>query len=380
MNQTFTSHFLFLAALAAFAGLGCLPAADEVEVRIQTDGSTPPVPALFECATSLRGKVYSQVASQNCLNRLLATGYFEEGRLGTEHNHGKIVFVFHLKSPRLVVSNLDLQFNDVDRSNLEVSLDNTPGVLRQGEAYSQEAELATSRQISKFFFLLGRRVGVHSKTELDFKTKTAIVRYWVVEGPPGPGPGDLESYSFDQDCKEFVAVVDFRRSDDRVPLSLVQRLMKTHFGSCYDEASVRADAEALRNTGLFGNVAFLVEGTSERRNLILDIGGKPLNVFSVSVRCYGEPESKCQSITEELPLKTGMAYSRSADWLARDQIQKLLRKPHENLWVFEDINPEGNWALTIKYGAIFERAELSINGKLVPDYEPVLLSRVINSQ
>lgn len=377
MNLRITFCFLFFATLAHLPGSH---AADGIDTRIEIAGSVPPVVSLFDCVSSLRGKSYSQVASQDCLNRLLATGYFDEGRFGTERNHDRVVLVFHLKSPPLALTKLDLQFNDPDKSNLEVSLDSTSGVLRKGEAYTQDAELATSRQISKFFFLKGRRIGVHSRVNLDFRTKTATVSYWVVEGPMGPGPGDVEPYSLDQDCEEFVAVVDFQHSDDRVPLSLVQRLMKTHFGSCFDQASVQADAEALRDKGLFGNVEFLVEGRRGQRNLVLTISGKPLNVRSISVKCYGEPESYCQSIIEDLPLKRGAIYSRSADWLTRDQIQKTLKKPHENLWVFEDINPEGDSALAIGYGVIFERTELSINGKPVPDYDGVLISSVINSR
>lgn len=377
MNRRTISCFLFLAALAQFP---VLSAANGVDIRIEIAGSTPPVVSLFDCATSLRGKSYSHAASQNCLNHLLATGYFEEGHFDTERNHDKAVIVFHMKSPALVVSKLGLQFSDPDKSNLETSLDNATDVLRQGATYTQDGELATSRQISKFFFLQGRRIGVHSQINLDFRTRTATVSYWVVEGPPGPGAGDVTPYSFDQDCKEFVAVVDFQRSDDQVPLGLVQRLMKTHFGSCYDQASVQADAEALRSTGLFGNVEFLVEGTRERRKLILGISGKPLHVRSISVKCYGEPESYCQSIFAELPLKPGAIYSRSADWLARDQLQKALKKPGENLWVFEDINPDGDSALDVAYGVIFERAELSINGKLVPDYDGAPISRAINSR
>jgi outer membrane protein assembly factor BamA len=354
-------------------------AQSSVHVRIETSGSTPPLGSLFDCATSLKAKPYSPVTARGCLNHLLATGYFERGQFRTEKIQDEVTLIFDLKSPGLIVSTFSLELSDPDKSNLEVSLDNTPGVLSQGKVYSQEAELTTARQITKFFFQQGRRVGLHSKISLDFTTRTATVNYSIVEGPPGPGPGDLEAYSFDKECKEMVAVVDFRGSDDYVPLILVQRLMKTHFGSCYDEASVQADAENLRKTALFAEVNFSLEGEQDRRTLSVAISGKPLKVRSVSVRCYGPPARDCQAIAGQLPLTTGAVYSRSNDWLARKQVEKLLSRPHQNQWVFEDLTAQDNSGIAIVYGVILERTELSINGKNIPNYDGTDISSVINS-
>jgi outer membrane protein assembly factor BamA len=350
-----------------------------VEVRIESSGSTPPIGSIFDCATSLRGNPFSKVATQNCLNQLLKTGYFEEGSFRVERSDAKFLVVFHLKSPLLTVSQLSLEFTDPDKSNLEVSLDNNPDVLRSGRIYTQESELATSMHIHEFFFLQGRRIGLRSQTKLNFETKVATLTYSAVEAPPGPGPGDVEPYSIEKDCKELIAVVDFQNVDDYVPLSLAQRLMKIHFGACYDPTSIQEDAETLRNTRLFQNVELSTKGTGNRRTLVAAISGKPLPVRSLSVKCYGEQESYCQSIARELPLKPGSIYSRSADWRAKRQIEDTLKKPQRNLWVFEDISSDGNSGLTIVYGAIFERAELFVNGKDVPSYDGPPISRLFDS-
>jgi hypothetical protein len=347
---------------------GTSPRAENgVEVRIETSGSTPPIGSIFRCATSLRGRQYSRSATQDCLAQLLETGYFDEGNFRIDRSQAKPLVVFRLKSPVLKVTKLALEFTDPDKSGIEVSLDNNPDTLRPGGVYTRDSELATSRQIHEFFFLQGRRVGLHSQTRLDFKTKVATLTYSVAEAPPGPGPGDVEPYSIDRDCKEVVAVVDFQKIDDYVPLSLVQRLMRIHFGSCYDALSVRADVQTLRNTGLFQDVEFLTRGTIDRRTLVASITGKPLSIRSLSVKCYGERESYCQSISSELPLRPGTIYSRSADWRTKRYIEETLKKSKRNLWVFEDITSEKDSGLAILYGAVFEQAELFINGKEMPD-------------
>src|SRR5437762_2018352 len=119
------------------------PGQGDVDAKVETSGSTPPIVSLFNCPLSLRGKPYSATAAQDCLNELLATGYFEMGHFRTEKNLNSVTLIFELKSPLLTVSHLNLELGARDKSNLEVTLDNTPGALREGAAYTQEAELET---------------------------------------------------------------------------------------------------------------------------------------------------------------------------------------------------------------------------------------------
>jgi hypothetical protein len=77
--------------------------------------------------------------------------------------------------------------------------------------------------------------------------------------------------------------------------------------------------------------------------------------------------NECQSIAARLPLTAGAVYTRNADSLAKKQVEKLSRRPRQNVWIFEDVTPQKNLGLAIAYGVIYERTELSINGRIVFD-------------
>jgi hypothetical protein len=355
-----------------------LLAQDRLQVLVYTSGSAPPIE--HECVTSLRERSYSPVASQECLDQILATGYFDRGQFRTEHGDGnQMTLIFQLGAPQLTVSQLQLDFFDADSSALQALLEKTPGVLRQGEVYTREAELTTLNRIKNYFFLHRRRVGINSRLALNFTKGNATLTYSAIEGPPGPGAGDVEPYMVDPDCKQYVAVLDFRQSDDYVPNVLVERLMKTHFGSCFDDVRLQSDREILKKTGLFSQVDFSVGGTYDRRQVSVAIQGKPIKVENVSVKCYSQSPTDCQSVASRLELKAGDVYSRSADSLTKIQVEKILQKPHQNLWVFEDMKVLENSTLELSYGVILEREELSINGKPIVDYDGTSAHNVFRS-
>jgi hypothetical protein len=229
-----------------------------------------------------------------------------------------------------------------------------PDVFRQGGEYTQKAEAATLAEISEHFIRQGRRIGINSRIDLDFKRRQVRAAYSIVEGPAGPGPGDVKSFTVDSTCLRRIAVLDYRDADDYVPMRLVYRLVRTQPGSCLETSDLPGDIEHLRSTGLFSDVSFDISDSSERPQVSISIKGRPLRISSLSVKCYGQTHVDCSSISNALGLRVGDTYFRSKDRSAKKRIRQLLKTKHSELWIFEDLKPSDK-GLDVSYGVILYR-------------------------
>src|SRR5207302_9797355 len=73
---------------------------------VETDGSVPPVSLWFRCIREF--KSYDKAEAQKCLNTILSHREILEGRFELHHYKESEVLTFHLKSPSLIVTDVDL--------------------------------------------------------------------------------------------------------------------------------------------------------------------------------------------------------------------------------------------------------------------------------
>ncbi|MFZ0334753.1 MAG: hypothetical protein WBD21_08160 [Candidatus Acidiferrales bacterium] len=333
--------------------------------QIKVQGSEPPNISNWNgCVKSLGGKIYNESTAKECLDSILATGYFAGGRIETEsYKKGRVRVVFRLDAPSLVLSELKINLPNEEKQRLVRWLSQDKATLGPGDIYTRDGEVATWFGIDNYYRSLGRHAGISETLHLNYRDKTADLSYEILEGPSMAKEGIVPPYG--APCKEYVTV-NLTGVDDYVPIALIDSLTETRAFSCFDPESVQHDQNALASSGMFKKVQYSVMAPALDREVLLIASGKPLTVKEVSIQRYGEAMGTPLPSPDKLRVRVGSVYSRSDAWADTNYLKQIFAKRGETVNVFEDEEALPRDTLKVKYYVLrYESAQLFVDGKKI---------------
>jgi hypothetical protein len=353
-----------------------LPAQSRREITLYYDerGSVPPVPQWFSCVWALDGKPYDGVKSQGCLDSILAHPEFESGKLSLKHYKKADVLTFHLRSPSLIVSGVDLGISAREIAQVQEFLAINGNALRQGETYEHVREAMTRMVLDLHLRSQGRQAGISRTVHLDYAKKTAQVAFRIWEGPQGIAQPLVPPYA--EQCKILNGFFNWTDADDLSPVSFVEREMRTKWCGCFSEADVQNDLAALKEMKFLKEANISVEGSGNVRSVSVHLRGQAIPIADVRVRGYGLLEGLKESEIPPLTIHTGDSYSNSAIRNLERILEKSFAKDGRQVQVFSDVQVSAKGEASLNFGVLaYPDDFVYVNGSPFDstDHEPVTL-------
>lgn len=336
---------LFLCALPT-----CCLSQSESGLRTSTEdrGSVPPVNPWLTCISELEHKRYDKTKAQQCLDSILSHPGFEKGTFALSKDHG--LLTFSLKSPTLVVTDLDLdvrpeelaRFHELFSANEAVN----GNALHVGEPYTRRRESQVWFGMDLFLRSEGRRAGVSRTLQLNYSKKTAQVAYRVWDAPSRePEPLDPP---FGTPCTVLNANFNcFDVGKDLTPVQYILQQMKTKWLGCFSENDVRDNEELLKKMPFLKESKISVSGSGGSRNICLHFRSNPIPIAKVTVHGYGLLVGLSDVDIPSLAIRAGDTYSSSRTNQQAESLKHAFEKPDQQLKVFVDvgITPKGEATL-----------------------------------
>src|ERR1700685_2803915 len=261
-----------LAALLLVATMQAKPQAEESFAHVDAQGSSPPLPKLSSCARELTCKAYAAANAKSCLDSMLASGYFQNGRIETASGSAKITVRFILTSPSLVLKDLDFDVEGSPKEQMLAWIRNTGDILSAGDVYRENRDVKTREVLGFYFRDIGKSVGITRVANLDYHAGTAGLTYHITVGPDIIPIRALPPY--EEECQQPVATFNLSDVDDYVPINLVEKMTKTHGFDCFSATKIADDGRALQDSKLFNTARYDVQGDPDNRQVYLHIQGK----------------------------------------------------------------------------------------------------------
>lgn len=330
-------HGVFLTALLLAVFPRCVSAQSTRELHswLEQRGSVPPVPQWFSCFRELKDKPYDKVKSRECLDSILSHREIEKGKIVFKRRKNADSMTFHLESPSLIVSDVDLGVSARELAQVHELLAINGNALNPGEVYDSYREGSSWLILDLLFRTQGRRAAVSRTVHLDYNKKTAEVAFKIWDGPLGNPLPLVPPYV--EPCKITNGYFSWTDADDLSPVDFVERQMKTKWCGCYSEADVRDDLAALKGMKFLKEVNISVDGSGDTRGIDMHLRGNPIPVAEIEVRGYGLLEGMAESDTPPLTIHAGDAYSRSATRNLQKLLEKSFAKRGRQVKVFADV-------------------------------------------
>lgn len=257
-------------------------------------------------------KHYDPQEGEKCLKDILSHEHFKSGRIKVSSTrYGGPLVTIVLESPSLKLTHIDYGIRKELKSEFQDYLASTNFIPRIGDVYDIRSELSTNVHIENFFAAKGFKVAVSKGVDLDYESGTASITYRVWEGPEGasvplPHPTD---------CDVAIGSISLLDVDDFTPEDVIWESTRSQLFSCYSERAIQQDEDNLKNTKIFTDVHYSVDGTGDRRSVSLHAHAKPLVVSSVSIDGFGliptlELEKQFGK-PPDLPVQQNRIYSQS---------------------------------------------------------------------
>jgi hypothetical protein len=333
------------------------------EVRLRVEGDTPPDPGLYDCAYELEGEPHDEVRARNCLQKLLASGYFAGGELLTSRKDKRLEITYVMKALPLIVT--DLAFDQAPGS-VEAWLTAKQGILKRGEAYDFFRNLETKRLIEDFFEAQGRTVIVSSIVTLDYAGASAGVRYRMVEGPKKRRTLPHPYSRYEPECELVLRDIDFSAVDRTVPLNALEsRFLRTQPLSCFLPRLIDDEVDYYRKTGLFDEADYSVHRIESRVvSVSLRAKSQAFRVRAVTVEIHG-PAPK-PGLTKDVLFKAGEVYDRFDSERARLALVRDLSNSRLKVDVYEEVRPSEQGTVEVVFHILAGPPdETYINGRQV---------------
>jgi hypothetical protein len=326
-------------------------------------GSPPPIP-IYECVNRLENRPYVPGEAQACLNEILSTGYFEDGKIRVvRRGDNTVSLIFALRAPVTIVKRLDFQAN-VLLEKIRQWLRMNPNNLHEGMSFELDADWSTRSGIERYFQSLGRAVGVTAVVRLDYREKAADVLYRITEGPPIPAGPILPPYG--GLCDDLVWNQDWSQLDQNVPIPLVEKLAQLQALACFSKEALEADQKRLEDSGLFDDVKLTFSGPPQGRKVSLDLKVRRVPISSVNVRFYGLLGQEAAQERQDLPLKPGEVYLRPKAEETIKQLTESYAGSRRTVKVFEDEEVTPNKELRVYFHILaYEEDEAYVNSQRV---------------
>jgi hypothetical protein len=337
--------------------------AGDVIVDRQVTGSAPPVPEIYSCLKEIEDSPYNEVSAHKCLQDILASGYFNEGRIEVDSMEGRKLVRFILEAPELRIESLDIKTGIQRADTLRAWLQKDRRTLNEDDTYELYRDTSTRLGIRAYFSSRGQWVGISRTVELNYKTRSASLLYHIVEGPPIPAETPDPPYG--PVCHEYVGTVVWNYLNDHVPVALVKRLGLIHSGfECFSSELVTRANETLQHSQLFQHAEVIVEGSSEERQVSFAVEGRELTVSEVSVVRFGLAALQQPADPQNLPLRSGDIYTRSKANDTKEVLERLHANPRWCIDIYEDAEIDDGGRVRITYYILANpKDEVILNGR-----------------
>jgi outer membrane protein assembly factor BamA len=333
-------------------------------VEIHFRGSPPPIPSIYECRFEIDGKPYSREVANECLNKILLSGYFTSGKLTEERlPSGRVLVVFELEAPTLKVAAMDVTVRQGEEDSVRNWLAKDQRTLRIGSEFDNASLGITIDRITHYYGSQGRSVGVSSTTHLDYEQGYARVDFSVIQGPPELKEALLPPYG--PECDDPIAKLNWMDVDDFALFPLARSVSEILPFSCFDKSLVKKDEDRLKRTGAFEFVAITVAGTEGDREVSLTLRGKRIIVNRIQFECYGNA-SGCEKSSPNLPLRAGEVYTRSAAHQAAKDLERYYSRLGQRVEVIEsaEVNPDAT--TTVRFSILsYNKNRVFVDGQEV---------------
>lgn len=335
MRRYFHAALLTAFLLAAFPRCVSTQSTRELHTWLEQQGSVPPIPQWFSCFRELKDRTYDKAKSRECLDSMLSHAEIEKGKIVFKRHKNEDLLTFHIESPSLIVSDVDLGVSARELAQVHELLAINGNALRTGEAYESYREGSSWLILDLLFRSQGRRAVVSRTVHLDYNKKTAEVAFKIWDGPLGNPQPLVPPYV--EPCKITNGYFSWTDADDLSPVDFVERQMKTKWCGCFSEADVRDDLAVLRGLKFLKEVNISVEGSGDTRSIDVHLRANPIPISEVKVRGYGLLDGMAESETPPITIHAGDAYSRSATRSLQKLLEKTFAKGGRQVKVFADV-------------------------------------------
>jgi hypothetical protein len=317
----------------------------DLRTWLDEQGSVPPVHQWFGCLRQLERKPRDKRKAQECLDSLLSHPEIEKGRISFKRYKHEDLLTFHLQSPKLIVSDVELGVAAGDLAKLHELLVVNGNALRQGEPYERLREGSSWVVLDMLLRSQGRRAGVTRTLHMDYDKKTAQVAYKIWEGPPGEPERLVPPYA--EPCPILNANFNGFDWDDFTPVGYVRQQMKTKWLGCFSEADLRDDEDRLKRMTFLKESKISVSGSGDSRDFGFHFRSSPIPVAKVVVNGYGLLGGLSEADIPALAIHAGDIYSQSRVGDQEKSLEGSYQRPDWQLKVFTDvqITPDGEAVL-----------------------------------
>lgn len=289
---------------------------NEVKAVLRTEGSIPPAGTLYSCVHELNKQPLSEVKIESCIRELSLNSFIKKVEIHkNEMEDGRVLVEFLLRGDSLAINELKIDTFDEQEGNLLKILSTNTAYLQIGGTYTWRAETSTCQAIRQFYLAKGKLVGITPEVHLDYKQHSADVKFKVLSGPtiPPQPSGPL----FGQNCDDRVTSIDWSRTDDAVPIKLIEsNLAVGYLNSCFSDELAQRDKSYLSNSSILTSSLVGYSGSFGSRHIKFALKGKPLRIEQINLRGYGNASANLETdspgLRDDLNLKIGESYSRSA--------------------------------------------------------------------
>jgi hypothetical protein len=317
-----------------------------VRTWVDERGSVAPVPQWFSCVHELEHKPYNKPKAQECLDSIRSHPEIETGTITFKPGH----LTFHVESPTLIVSDVDLGVSAGDLAKVYDLLAIYGNALRPGEPFESRREAASWLVLDMLLRLQGRRSGVTRTLHLDYNQKTAQAAFKIWDGPPGEPEPLLPPYG--PPCPILNANFNWSDTDDFTPVDFIRRQMKTKWLGCFSEADLREDGARLDGITFLKESKISVSGSGNSRDASFHFRSNPLPIAKVTLHCYGLLSGRCDQDVASLEVHPGETYSRSRTSEQEDSLSKLYGKAGWQLRTFTDVQVDSTGAATLDFSIL----------------------------
>lgn len=358
---------LFPLVLVLGASLFAARQPEQIAVAsVEAKGSIPEVAGLFDCIYEQDGKPYRERNARSCLQSVLSTQYFENGRIKLATLGGNKVNVkYVLRAKLLRIDSVSWEAPENDRNNIQAWLARKSRPFGVGNYYDRGREVETTAAIEQYYRSLGVVARVTTLAQFDYKARKADLTFRVTIGPHLPQDPLVPPYA--PECVETVGGLDWSDVDDRTPIPLVEAMIILRSsGACFSFEKLRRDEETLRNSQLFQRVDLSRIASGENRQTSLHLRAKPIPVRNVSLKHYGLSHEGDCDINPEMALRKGEPYSRAQATRIKEYLKIACHRPGAKIDVYEeDMLPEELELSVFFHVVAYPEDELFIDGKKV---------------
>ncbi len=336
---------------------------ERCRASVKEHGSPPPIPSLYDCVYDIDGGPYNASVAQECLDSILASGYFKSGHIEKQEGNSTVFIDFVLTAPALRVTRVEYRGIDAAlRGRLAAWLGKTGDPLQVGDTYTARRDSRTGQILYMFFWDLGREVGITLDPTLDYRKGTAELSYTVT---PGPAMTEIRGLApFRARCAVPVSSFSMTDIDDFAPANVVDRLTKTHAWGCFNAITLAQDERNLEQSGLFKSVRYEVTKHGDGKEVQWHVRGKKLRVADIRIVGYGRFAGHTFPVPSGLRLEAGGTYRQSTARADLETLQRRVQAPNETVLVFEADAPSNGDELRVTFNVLaYENDTVTIDGK-----------------